>query len=436
LMIISSTTVPRRWLVAIVIAGLLLRYALRFYSTPDTFYFLLPWYEFARDHGIGSLGFAYTNYTPFYSYLLIAVAQFDGLAPPLLLIKSISFVFEFASAVVAYELAYYATKNPAWSTGAFGAAWLAPTVIANGAMWGQCDAIWSFFLLLSIYLFCRGRQGTLPFAVGFAVKAQGIFLAPFVLGMLLRRRWQWVWLATIPLVYVILALPAIVAGAPVRQVLGVYLNQGATFHSLSMNAANPWIFVPDEFYRAGVLVGLTLASVAGLVITAVVARSRKANPEFIVVAACASLLLMPYLLPKMHERYFYAFELASLCLACINPRYIALAIVAQVDGVLSYLPYDRQWQVHYDVFAAALGNTLLALFLLRQFFGKDQPSKLVTPHLVGYVALCAGFGGFLAYLYVVRQPSTTTTTIIGTLFCGLLTIQVYRMLGHGRRLAV
>ena len=57
--------------------------------------------EFAREHGIASLGRAFTNYTPFYSYLLFAVSRFDGWIEPWHLIKTISFVFEFGCAALA-----------------------------------------------------------------------------------------------------------------------------------------------------------------------------------------------------------------------------------------------------------------------------------------------------------------------------------------------
>jgi hypothetical protein len=70
----------------IVLAGLLIglafRYAFRDVTTSDTFDFLLPWYEHSRAHGVASLGQAYTNYTPFFSYLLLVATQFHGLLEP------------------------------------------------------------------------------------------------------------------------------------------------------------------------------------------------------------------------------------------------------------------------------------------------------------------------------------------------------------------
>ena len=412
------------WLVLIAIAGLPLRYAFQDYSTPDTFKFLLPWYTFARDHGLGGLNKDFTNYTPFYSYLLILTAQFDGLAKPLLLIKTISFVFEFGSAVLAYRLVHFATKSETRSTVAFAVSWLAPTVLFNGALWGQADAIWTFFLLLSIYQFCRGQQGVLPFAFAVAVKAQGTFLAPFVLGVLFRRKRKWLWLASVPIVYLALALPVVIAGGSLQRVLAVYLNQANTYHSLSMNAANFWVFIPNAYYAVGFAIGLILAGVGGLALAGIIARSKRNSAEFLLLAACSSLLLMPYLLPKMHDRYFYAFELASISLACINPRYVPVAVIAQVDGVLAYMAFGRVFG--FDLLLAALCNTVLVLFLLKQLLSEERTAPFPIGHFVSYTLLCVGFASLL--IYTGNNPAAVMAKILFIIFCVLLPIQTYIML--------
>lgn len=47
-------------------AGLGVRFLLRGYATPDTTEFLLPWYAFARVHGVAALSTGFTNYAPLY----------------------------------------------------------------------------------------------------------------------------------------------------------------------------------------------------------------------------------------------------------------------------------------------------------------------------------------------------------------------------------
>jgi Gpi18-like mannosyltransferase len=370
------------------VVGFALRYLAREHATSDAVQYLIPWYLFARDHGVGGLGEAFTNYTPFYSYLLLIAARFDGLGQPLSLVKAISAVFEFGCAIVVAQIVWRASKAPLRTSIAFCGVWLAPTVIFNGALWGQADSIWTFFSLLSVSLFMQNRNGVVPFAVACAVKAQGMFLGPFVLGMILRRRIHWAWLAAVPVAYVLLAIPVLLAGRPIASVFMVYLDQAETFHRLTMNAANIWVLAPDVPYRIGIAIGLTLAATAGLGLSVFILRSKQDGPDFILLVACASLLLMPYLLPKMHDRYFYAFEVASIALACLNPRYLPFAVIAQVDGVLSYLGFERG--IVMGLLPAALANTLMSFYLVLDLWRGERGYCLPKLAWLGFAASTAG----------------------------------------------
>ena len=392
-------TPDKCWRLAIAVAvgcgsvGLALRYLAREHATVDAIQYLIPWYAFARDHGVGGLGEAFTNYAPFYSYLLLIAAQFDWLGQPLSLVKVISAIFELGCAIVVAQMVWRATKAPLRTSLAFCSVWLAPTVIFNGAVWGQADSIWTFFTLASVALFIQDRNGVLPFAVAFSVKAQGVFLGPFVLGMILRRKIHWAWLAAVPGVYVVLATPVLVAGRSIASVFGVYMDQADTFHRLTMNAANIWVFAGGAPYAIGVAAGLLVAAAAGLALSGFIVRSKREGPEFILLVACASLMFMPYLLPKMHDRYFYAFELASIALACLNLRYLPFAVIAQIDGVLSYLGFERG--IIMGLLPAALCNTLLGFYLVLDLWHGERGFRF--PKLA-WLGLAATTMGLLSYL--------------------------------------
>jgi Gpi18-like mannosyltransferase len=377
------------------LAGLLFRYLVREHSTIDSFRYLIPWYEFARDHGVHALGVEFTNYTPFYSYLLLLVAPFDGWGQPLSLVKAISAIFELGCAIVVAQIVWRVTTSPLRASLAFCGAWLAPTVLFNGAMWGQNDSIWTFFILMSVSLFMQGRNGVLPFAMAVAVKAQAVFLGPLVLGIVLRRKIHWAWLAAVPAVYLVLAIPVLLAGRPLGSVLTIYLGQAGTFHRLTMNAANLWVFANKAPYSFGVAVGLLLAAAAGIALSVWIARAKRSGPEYILLAACASLLLMPYLLPKMHDRYFYAFELASIALACINLRYLPVALIAQVDGILSYLAFEAG--IPMGLPSAALCNGILAYYLLVDVWRGERGFRVPKGAWLGFLAATFGLLAYLAY---------------------------------------
>lgn len=362
------------------LAGLVCRYVTLDHKTADATLYLLPWYEFAREHGAASLGRTFTNYTPFYSYLLFIASRFDGWAEPWHLIKTISYVFEFGCAAAAARLVSLGPAHAPMPAIAFVCVWLAPTVLYNGAMWGQADSLWTFFCLLSVYFLCRGKPGpsAIAFGIAFAIKAQAVFLGPFFFGFVLRGKIHWTWLIAIPAMHLLLALPALLFGQPLADIVSVYWKQAETFQLLSVNAANLWLFVPDRFYAEGLIAGLLLAAAAGLALSIAIARSKiKFTTEAILLAAALSLFLMPFLLPKMHDRYFYAFEAITIPLACLDRRFAAIALAAQLTGVLAYFAFDGITQVGLPF--AAIGNAVVCAVLLRhalaQFGGTYHRSR-------------------------------------------------------------
>ena len=396
----QDETLPERWRIPIAVAigcgliGIALRYLAREHATADAAEYI-TWYTFARNHGIGGLAEAFTNYTPFYSYLLLIATRFDWLGQPLSLVKMISAIFELGCAIVVAQMVWRFTKVPLRASLAFCAVWLAPTVLFNGAMWGQADSIWTFFALVSVAMFMRDRNGVLPFALACSVKAQGVFLGPFVLGMILRRKIHLAWLAALPGAYALLAIPVLVTGRSLVSVLGIYLDQAHTFHRLTMNGANLWVFAGGTPYAAGVAAGLVLAAASGLALSIFIAHSKRTGPEFILLVACVSLILMPYFLPKMHERYFYAFELASIALACLNLRYLPFAVIAQVDGLLSYLAFESG--IVMGLLPAALCNTFLVFYLVLDLRHGERGFRLPRLAWLGFTASTAGLFSYLLF---------------------------------------
>lgn len=389
------------YVIALIAAGVVARVALAGWLTNDYNLYLLPWYRFARAHGITALGTDFTNYTPFYSYLLLIAVRFDALAAPLVLIKAISLVFEIGNVLLGAALVRVCGGGPGAALVAAGLIWTAPTILYNGPAWAQADSIWTFFILLSVWLFARGRNGAAAFGVAFAVKAQALFLGPFVLGMLLRGddgRMTWrraAWLLAVPLVYGLVALPVLIAGRGIGDVATIYGRQAEFFRSLTMNAGSLWALPPRLPYTAGTIAGLGLGVVAALWFARVVAGSPRRDATFALLAAAASLLLMPFVLPKMHDRYFYAFEIAALVLACVNPRYIVFAVVAQVDGVLSYLAFDQG--IILGVRMAAIGNAAMLFFILREL--ALAPAAAIFPRRawIGYALVTAAGAAFLPF---------------------------------------
>jgi Gpi18-like mannosyltransferase len=68
-------------------------------------------------------------------------------------------------------------------------------------------------------------------------------------------------------------------------------------------------------------------------------RAPKLGREQLVVLAFLSVLVTPFLLPKMHERYFLAADAFAVLLAFYQPRYIFVPVVLSFVSVLAFVPF-------------------------------------------------------------------------------------------------
>ena len=80
---------------------------------------------------------------------------------------------------------------------------------------------------------------------------------------------------------------------------------------------------------------------AGVVLLALVAIALRARltDERMVLYVATSALLTPYLLPSMHERYFYLAEVLTVVAALWRPVLLPVPVLLQVAAVSTYLNY-------------------------------------------------------------------------------------------------
>jgi Gpi18-like mannosyltransferase len=323
----------RRLKVALVVLGAAIAWTIPFVlvRSGDYFAFLLPWYNHIVAAGpLGAFGQPFGNYTPPYYYLLSAVSQL-GL-PPLVAIKGLSIL---GALWLAFAISRLTAKPEAgaWSL-------LLPTVVFNVPFMGQADVFWLAPCVLAVAAAVRREpvRSALWASVGFAFKAQAIFLAPFVALVLIRRRAPlWSWLIPVA-VYLAAILPAALAGWPLTDLLTVYLRQAAWHlpgEVFISGAPNLWMLVrlaAPHLYS--VALGIILAEMAAV---AYVWRLLRAdmNAHGLLTAAALSAAMLPFLLPGMHERFFALFEVLTFCLASIDRRAIIVAVLAQAAFVLN-----------------------------------------------------------------------------------------------------
>ncbi len=332
---------------------------------------LIPWTRYLVEHGrFAALADGFADYTPPYLYLLALTSNATALLGPVGVIKLLSIL---ATLFLAWTLrTVLAPCVPArTATNAALLALLLPTVIANGPIWGQCDALYGGCVLLAVAGFMRNRPAAAMAAVGLAIafKLQGVFIAPLVLAMLLSRRAP-LWTVLIPpLVYAAAMMPAWLAGRPAHDLAMIYLAQGHSYHDLARSVPNIWqilralVTIP---YQAGVIVGLVAAAMA-VVWLAWRARCHLDAPVDVLLLALTGAVLVPYLLPKMHNRYFFTADLLAFAYLVVRPgqRTLRIALLVQAGSLLSYLTFLIG--LTGGAFVGAFAMSAALVLVLREF---------------------------------------------------------------------
>ena len=350
------------------VLAVVLRWAGRHEITPDMRNFL-AWYDQLKSAGgVPGLRHEIGNYNAPFLYLLVLLTYLPG--PALIKIKMAWCVFDVLLVYFTYRIV--ALRWAGWRIPALAALVMAflPTVVVNSSFYGQCDALWAAFLVGGLYQLLRWRQwwGVTLFAVALAIKPQAIFIFPVLLLLVLAGQVRWRTLLAVPLVYLVLDLPAIVAGRSPIELLTIYNpdRQSKYITALTANAPNVYAFLPvttrlDTLRTLGYVFAAVL--VLGVLYTLIASRV-PLDARRIVTAATLFALLVPFVLPGMHERYFYLADVLTVVLAFYRPRLWFLPVLVQAASLLSYLPFLFWQEPHGPLVGLRVLATLMLAALL------------------------------------------------------------------------
>lgn len=331
---------------------------------PDMIAHLLPWFrEILGEGRIGAFAEPFSNYTPPYLYLLSASTLLAPVLPAVTIIKLLSVL---CTALLAWSVFVLLRACKVERPGLPAlAVFVLPSAIVNAPLLGQCDALWTSFCVLSVAAAVEHRHvRMLIFAgIAFAIKAQAAFFAPLVLAVLIGRRVPLhYWLIPVA-AYLALMLPAILAGWPIGDIVTVYARQ-AEWRIYGGNLANPWIFyrfLPvAEGAGTGFWIGYTAA--LGFIGAFLALFPRMAfTPRRIVAGALLAAFVLPYLLPMMHERFWFLADILAYALALIgrDRRTLAIVLAVQASSCFALLGY-----IIYDPIPAMLGAPVAALAIM------------------------------------------------------------------------
>jgi Gpi18-like mannosyltransferase len=328
---------------AIVVLAFGVRLALFKYQTSDYLVFYRRWYDFIIANGrFSALRYEFSDLNAPYRYFMVVLTYLP--VSPLAGIKAFSVFFEMVIAFFTYRIV--ALKYRSFWTPFIAAlmVFLLPTVVINGAMWAQGDAIYTAFSLGGVYFLLRKRPwwACVFFGLALSFKLQAIFIFPLLLVMVLLGRTPWRALLAIPAVYLALDVPALLFGASAKKLLTVYLSQTDIYPQLTLNAPTIWqFFRGDRGLETMRTAGVLFTGLLILVLCLLVVLSRvELTDSRILLIGAVSVVLVPFMLPAMHDRYFYLADVVTVILAFYLPRQVwFVPIIVQFVSLLCYIPF-------------------------------------------------------------------------------------------------
>ena len=311
--------------------------------------FLKPWLQQIVDQGgWASLAHPIGDYTPPYLYLLTFISYFpqaNTSEPYLLGIKIISIGFDLVLMVGVYLNAklWVAKIHPLFPASIAIIALFLPTVIINGSLWGQIDASYTGLSLIAIYYLQRQKPlaASIWYGVAFSFKLQAIFFLPvFIIYFWFHYRRKIYYVFIIPIMYYVLALPAILAGRSVVEITQIYFLQTQTYKLLTLNMPNIYQWFPNQRYEdlSQMAIGLFIVLMAIQLLMMLLTKVTLSLKPLLLLAYW-SLLMANFFLPAMHERYLFAADVLILVIVFQYKTKFYLVLATQAISLLAYSPF-------------------------------------------------------------------------------------------------
>lgn len=337
---VEFTVLDFIFLLGITICGCAIRMSVKSMVTGDFEYFLDPWMTMFDEYGFAALGMDFYNYnTPY--MILLYLASLTGINH-LTAVKLISIVFDFLLAVTVGFVMREMSDSKTKIMFAYGAVWMFPTIVCNSAFWGQCDSIYTFFILLSVYFMLKGKSlpSMILYGIAFAFKMQAIFILPAYLILWTKKKLKLAHFLAIPIMYVLSLVPAMAAGMSFGGAVGLYGKQlGTATGYLECNWPGVYELIGIEPYwdyygPAGMW--FTVCILMCFMFYMAYKNYKVTNISIIEVFLYVGMLTV-YFLPYMHERYGYVAGIFAIIFGLVNMRKIYIPIV---HGIVSYTAYQ------------------------------------------------------------------------------------------------
>lgn len=363
--------------IILVFASILLRIISYPILTNDYTDSIIPWFgSLSTNPGLTAFQYPFSDYPPLYLYFIKILTFLP--VNSLYSVKTLSLLGDIFLAWLVYKIVGEIRKDYSKEQLllVFAVAFAIPTVLVNSSLWGQCDSLYSSFVLLTMYFIIRNRPAWAAWAFGIAIafKLQAVFFLPILAAYLFTRKKGIAYIFIIPLVYVISILPAVFAGGSFFRYLFIYFHQIGEYSGLSLAAPTMYSFISSFHILpkvqsilsvGGILIGLAAAIFIVRKITRLTYENRLTSDD-VIFYSLFCVVLIPFVLPHMHERYFYLADVISTTFALIHPRRWYIPALIVTASFFSYMPFLALREPFFAkfIFNEAVWGTIMFLVLV------------------------------------------------------------------------
>lgn len=358
-------------MVLVTIVALIARYCFVTYPSGDSVWFILDgWENDIRYMGFSSFWQVDSDYSPIYLFMLALLLLIpDGkqisislygttytfFENRMIALKTVYFLFTVAAAFAIYLIVKLLTKSKGKGVIAYCITLALPTLFVNSALWGNSDIIYVTFLLYSVYFFLKGTKYSDIFAYmflgfAFANKMQAIFVMPFVIYFIVRRKAKLYRVIYAFLAFFITLVPCYFCGAGFLDPFAYLAKQFNGYNNLSLGAATIWKFLElqdaEMVKKYATWISVLLV---GVMLVIVYFRNIKLEDKHASFKVFFLLTMTTaFVLPRLHERYFLLIEILTIVYAIIDKKKWYLPVLSQVGGAICYYHYMTGYK-HYII---------------------------------------------------------------------------------------
>lgn len=363
------------------------------FITDDYTRFLDPWFNYIRENGgFLALKDSIGNYNIPYLFLFSMFSYISDNS--LFVTKIISIIFDFIGAITAglivITLLPKRRKGNSFLLGYF-LFLMSPIVFFNSSFWGQCDVIYSVFCMISLYLLLKNRyiSAFVLYGVALSFKIQGIFFFPVLLfAYFSKKKFSFLNFFLIPIVYLIMIFPSVIAGRDISSVLSIYFGDVTGSNILSVSYPNIYyIFLGSNgaafvnYWNWLSIIGIVIAFILiGSILYIVISNDVKISTSQYLLISIFSVYSFTLFLPGMHERYGFLAEALILiyCFACKRRFYLLLLLI---PTFCTYSQYLFLLQTSIPMTYLSILNIVIYICLLRDLL-KEFEVKITSEEMI------------------------------------------------------